>query len=154
MIEKLYKECCRKRFKPKKVVIGKSCSRTVLTKYIVIPKHNAIQDEHKSSRDIPQTPTIESRPQRNPMEELVEQQPYRSWNDPQIQLVKRNVTQNNNDKQPERRGRPRSDTLPFSQHGENLEQISTMRSGYMPSGTFSALQQQYEDQPDDRNEEL
>jgi hypothetical protein len=125
IIHELYQICCAKRFLPFPVETLTPPPRTTLYKYLVIPKEGQ-QPPPPPPPEIkePKTPTEETQPSGNPFAQRYAPYPQSDQQPPEI---KRRTTQNSSFIEHETR--PRSDTLPFINPTEQLEYISTMRSG-------------------------
>jgi hypothetical protein len=130
VIQDLYQLCCSKRFTPNAVEKLAMPPRTTLYKYLVIPKEGQPQPPPPppppaSQIKQPKTPDYETRPATNPFAQHPMRQP--SSSDQHPPEIKRRISHNS---APTEHGiRQRSGTLPFLEHTEPLEHISTMRSG-------------------------
>lgn len=121
----MYKLCCEKRFTASDVQIIKAPPRTTLYKYLVIPKEG--QPRPLSQLQQPKTPNHEVSPKANPLLKYSFGQPMvRPTNNMQPPEIKRRISHSSN---VEQGPRPRSNTLPFADHTEDLQLLSTMRSG-------------------------
>jgi hypothetical protein len=129
IIHDLYLMCCEKRFKGYPVEKLPVAPRVTLYKYLVIPKEGqptARQALPPSSPQTqqPKTPNYENRPTGNPFAQYSTSHPTTTDHQPPAPPeVKRRTVHT------EHEGRPRSNTLPFVEHTEELQPLSTTRSG-------------------------
>jgi hypothetical protein len=138
----LYQLCCNKRFSANVVEKMTPPSRTTINKYLVMQKPK--EDQPPPPIETPKTPTIETRRSTNP------------WADPSTHLspdyhppeVKRRTSHNSS--HIDHGQRPRAGTEPFIEHPEQLQHISTMRSG---NGAAPERRVQYYPKHDEREEE-
>lgn len=120
IIHDLYQKCCEKRFSAYTVQKQTAPPRTTLYKYLVIPKEGQPPPRPPQMQQ-PTTPNYETRPTSNPFAQFPSSHPTTDDHQPQP-LPRRSVYT-------EHEPRPRSDTLPFLEHTEQLQPLSGMRSG-------------------------
>ena len=135
IIHDLYQMCCEKRFLPYPVEKLPVAPRITLYKYLVIPKEGqptarqplpppAAVTSSSPQTQQPKTPNYENRPTSNPFAQYSTAQPTNNDHQPPgPPEIKRRAVRTEHDP------RPRSDTLPFLEHTEQLQPLSTMRSG-------------------------
>jgi len=145
IIHDLYQLCCSKRFTANAVEKLPPIPRRTLYKYLVIPKEGQ-QPPPTPKIEQPKTPDYETRPTTNPFAQ--HPIPLPSSNDQHPPEIKRRIT--HNPTHTEHEIRPRSGTLPFIEHTEPLQYISTMRSG---NGLTPARPVQYQPKYDEQEEE-
>jgi hypothetical protein len=141
ILHDLYQLCCEKRFTANPVEKLQPLPRTTLYKYLVIPKEGQPPQPPPQIQQ-PKTPTVETRPSTNP---FAHPSTYLSP-EHQPPEIKRRTSHNSS--QMEHEQRPRSGTQPFIEHPEQLQHLSTMRSGN--GGTRRA---QYHPKFDEQQEE-
>jgi len=146
VIQDLYQLCCSKRFTPNAVEKLAMPPRTTLYKYLVIPKEGQPPPPPPQTQQ-PKTPDYETRPTTNPFAQ--HPIPPSSSNDQHRPEVKRRISHNLTNTEHE--VRPRSGTLPFIEHSEPLQYISTMRSG---NGVTPARRAQYHPKYDEQEGEI
>jgi hypothetical protein len=149
VIHDLYQMCCEKRFSAYPVQKLTPPPRTTLYKYLVIPKEGQ-PPRRPPQMQQPTTPNYETRPTTNPFEQFTISQPTTDGHQPPPPPeIKRRTVYN------EHEARPRSDTLPFLEHTEQLQPLSTMRSGngstttrrvYHPRHDEDQQQQQHQEE--------
>lgn len=147
IIHDLYHLCCSKRFRANNVERMPIQLRTTLYKYLVIPKEGQPPPLPPIPAQIqqPKTPNYETRTT-NPFKPHPTPQP--STDDQHPPEVKRRISHNSS--HTEHEPRPRSGTLPFLEHTEPLQHISTMRSG---NGGLTTTRRVHHPKYDEQEEE-
>ena len=141
ILHDLYQLCCEKRFTPKPVEKLQPLPRTTLYKYLVIPKEDQPPIPPPEIQQ-PKTPFVETGRSTNPFA-------YPStYLSPEHKPpdIKRRISHTSS--QMEHGTRPRSGTQPFVEHTEELQHLSSMRSG-----NGGARRTQYHPKFDEQQEE-
>lgn len=139
IIQELYQLCCEKRFSASPVTKLVPPPRTTLYKYLIIPKEG--QPRPPPQLQQPQTPNYENRPTTNPFAQLS------TSTDQRPPEVKRRTVHT------EQEGRPRSGTQPFLQQVEQLQPLSSMRSGNGSTTTRRAYQPKQDEQVEEEEQQ-
>ena len=145
IIQELYELCCSKRFSANRVTKLVAPPRTTLYKYLIIPKEDQPRPPPQPHMQQPQTPNYENRSTMNPFEQIKTSQIFST--DQRPPEIKRRTVHT------EQEGRPRSGTLPFLQQTEQLQSLSSMRSGNGSTTTRRVYHPKQDEQVEEGEEE-
>lgn len=125
----LYQICCEKRFRGNPVKKPTPPPRTTLYKYLVMAKEGPQPPPPPPSAETeePRTPTLEKQMLPNPLSPR--SFPQSTVHDQSAPEIKRRTTVNNGNGNGNQGLRDRSGTLPFVEHFEFTQPVSSMRSG-------------------------
>lgn len=143
IIQELYQLCCVKRFSAKTVKKRVPPPRTTVYKYLIIPKEGKPSPPPEPQMQQPGTPNYETGPKTNPFRQPSQSQMISTDQRLPPPEIKRRTVYT------EQQGRPRSDTLPFLEQTEQLQPLSSMRSG---NGSTTA-RRVYHPKHDEQDEE-
>lgn len=145
IIQELYQLCCKKRFLANPVTKIAPAPRTIVHKYLTNPdKIKRPRPPPESQMQQPGTPNYETGPRTNPF--IQSQMISTDQRLPPPEIKRRTVYT-------EQPGRPRSDTLPFLEQPEQLQQLSSMRSGNGSTTTRRVYRPPHDEQEEEEEEQ-
>ena len=146
IIQELYQLCCQKRFLAKIVPKLVPPPRTTVYKYLIIDKGKPSPPPAPEMQQ-PGTPNYETGPKTNPFTKFPQSQMISTDQRLPPPEIKRRTVYT------EQQGRPRSDTLPFLEQSEQLQPLSSMRSGNGSTTTRRVYRPKHDEQEEEEEEQ-